>query len=214
MKPRVLTLGHSTHPIEEFVELVRRAGITLVVDVRTLAGSRHNPQFNEENLSPSLEASGIAYLREKRLGGLRKASRAVDPQLNGLWRNPSFHRYADYALGPDFAEGLDHLIGLATLPGRDGGRFLVPGGTGDGSLSRDGEPSPVSVPGVPAIMCSEAVWWRCHRRIIADYLLVNDVPVAHLMPDGRLETATLTAGAHPQDDRTVTYPSQPELPGA
>lgn len=57
-----------------------------------------------------------------------------------------------------------------------------------------------------AMMCSEAVWWRCHRRIIADYLLVRGIPVAHLMPDGRIEPATLTPGARPQSDGSVTYP--------
>ena len=179
MKPRILTVGHSTHPIDEFLTLLQAAGVTLVVDVRTLAGSRHNPQFNEENLSPSLEDTGIGYLREKRLGGLRKATHAIDPQLNGFWENQSFHRYADYALSTDFAEGLDHLIGLAAPPH------------------------------LPAIMCSEAVWWRCHRRIIADYLIVRDVPTFHLMPNGRCETATLTKGAQPRDDRTITYPPRP-----
>lgn len=179
MQPRILTVGHSTHPIEEFLELLRGAGVTRVVDVRTLAGSRHNPQFNQENLAPSLEAAGIAYLREQRLGGLRKATVAVNPEVNGFWENQSFHRYADYALGTSFAEGLDQLIGLAT---------------------------PAEL---PAIMCAEAVWWRCHRRIIADYLLLRDLPVAHLMPDGRLEPATLTKGARPREDHTIAYPRPP-----
>lgn len=176
MNPRVITVGHSTHPIEEFLELLRGTNVTCLVDVRTLAGSRHNPQFNEENLSPSLESAGIAYLREKRLGGLRKAAHAIDPEVNGFWENQSFHRYADYALSATFSEGLDRLIDLATPPR------------------------------LPAIMCSEAVWWRCHRRIIADYLIARGIPVVHLMPDGRLDPATLTKGAHLMADHTVTYP--------
>jgi uncharacterized protein (DUF488 family) len=57
-----------------------------------------------------------------------------------------------------------------------------------------------------AIMCSEAVWWRCHRRIIADYLLARDRQVIHLMGPGRLETASLTRGAVPADGR-ITYPA-------
>lgn len=177
MSPRILTVGHSTHPIEEFLELLRGAGITRIVDVRTLAGSRHNPQFNEENLSPSLEAAGIGYLREQRLGGLRRSTHTVDPELNGFWKNQSFHRYADYALSPSFAEGLDHLIDLA------------------------------SPDDLLATMCAEAVWWRCHRRIIADYLVVRGIPVSHLMPDGRLEPATLTKGAAPRQDGTILYPA-------
>lgn len=174
--PQVLTVGHSTHPIDEFLELLHGAGVTRIVDVRTLPGSRHNPQFNEENLGPSLEAGGIAYVREQQLGGLRKGS-GVAPEVNGFWDNQSFHRYADYALGPEFAEGLDRLIAMTTASQ------------------------------LPAIMCSEAVWWRCHRRIIADYLLARDVPVAHLMPDGRLTAATFTRGACSHANQTVTYPN-------
>jgi len=57
-----------------------------------------------------------------------------------------------------------------------------------------------------AVMCSEAVWWRCHRRIIADYLIASGETVFHIMGEGRLEQATLTAGAVVQSDRTVIYP--------
>ena len=58
----------------------------------------------------------------------------------------------------------------------------------------------------PAIMCAEAVWWRCHRRIVADYLLVGGVEVLHIMDHGKIEPATLTPGAAPQPDRTILYP--------
>lgn len=176
--PRVLTVGHSTHPIEEFIALLRGAGATRVVDVRTLRGSRHNPQFDEERLGPSLRAAGIEYEPEPRLGGLRRASRDVPPETNAYWENASFHRYADYALGEAYADGLAALIDLARPPR------------------------------LPAIMCSEAVWWRCHRRIVADWLLAREVPVAHIMPDGRLAAATLTPGALVNGDGTVTYPAR------
>ncbi len=58
-----------------------------------------------------------------------------------------------------------------------------------------------------AIMCSEAVWWRCHRRIVADYLLANGIEVFHIMGRGRVEPARLTAGAVIQPDGTVIYPA-------
>ncbi len=64
-----------------------------------------------------------------------------------------------------------------------------------------------------AIMCAEAVWWRCHRRIIADYLLVRSVAVAHLMAPGRREPASLTPGARPLPDGTIRY-AQPDRDGA
>ncbi|WP_022870441.1 DUF488 domain-containing protein [Yaniella halotolerans] len=58
-----------------------------------------------------------------------------------------------------------------------------------------------------AIMCSEAVWWRCHRRLIADYLVAADYRVEHIMGPDQLMTAELSAGAVPQSDGTVLYPS-------
>jgi uncharacterized protein (DUF488 family) len=57
-----------------------------------------------------------------------------------------------------------------------------------------------------AIMCAEAVWWRCHRRIIADYLLVRGFAVSHVMAPGRLDPARLTPGARPRGDGTILYP--------
>jgi uncharacterized protein (DUF488 family) len=56
-----------------------------------------------------------------------------------------------------------------------------------------------------AIMCAEAVWWRCHRRIIADYLLARGIPVAHILGTGRVQAATLTPGAGPRADGTLVY---------
>ena len=56
-----------------------------------------------------------------------------------------------------------------------------------------------------AIMCAEALWWRCHRRIIADYLLAAGIEVAHIMGPGKIEPATLTPGARPMADGTLLY---------
>lgn len=57
-----------------------------------------------------------------------------------------------------------------------------------------------------AIMCAEAVWWRCHRRIVTDYLLSEGEAVMHIMAPGKTEPATLTPGAEPQPDGTILYP--------
>jgi uncharacterized protein (DUF488 family) len=57
-----------------------------------------------------------------------------------------------------------------------------------------------------AIMCSEAVWWRCHRRIVADYLLARGETVLHIMGAHQVSPATLTPQAQPQADGTVIYP--------
>jgi uncharacterized protein (DUF488 family) len=56
-----------------------------------------------------------------------------------------------------------------------------------------------------AIMCAEAVWWRCHRRLVTDYLLAEGVPVGHIMGPGKIEPARLTPGAQPQPDGTIVY---------
>lgn len=57
-----------------------------------------------------------------------------------------------------------------------------------------------------AIVCAEAVWWRCHRRIIADYLLVAGERVCHILGETHVETAKLTPAAKPQPDGTLIYP--------
>ncbi|HUH83407.1 MAG TPA: DUF488 domain-containing protein [Stellaceae bacterium] len=61
----------------------------------------------------------------------------------------------------------------------------------------------------PAVMCAEAVWWRCHRRIIADYLIAAGVEVRHIL-DGKIEKATLTPGARPQPEGSILY-AEPRL---
>lgn len=60
------------------------------------------------------------------------------------------------------------------------------------------------------VMCAEAVWWRCHRRIVADYLIARDHPVLHIMGEARSEPATLTPGAVIHDDHRITYPPPDE----
>jgi uncharacterized protein (DUF488 family) len=58
-----------------------------------------------------------------------------------------------------------------------------------------------------AMMCSEAVWWRCHRRIVADHLIARGESVLHIMGKDRVEPARLTAGAVVRPDGTVVYPA-------
>jgi uncharacterized protein (DUF488 family) len=63
-----------------------------------------------------------------------------------------------------------------------------------------------------ALMCSEALWWRCHRRIIADYLLAAGHDVVHLMAPGKVQRATLSKGAEVRADGRLTYPAVDEHP--
>jgi uncharacterized protein (DUF488 family) len=104
------TVGHSTHSIDEFLVMLKAFGIALLVDVRTIPKSRHNPQFNGGELSISLRKEGVDYLHMKGLGGLRHA---LKDSPNTAWRIASFRGFADYMQTPAFAKSLDELIGTA-----------------------------------------------------------------------------------------------------
>ena len=179
----VFTIGHSTRPIDELVGMLVAHGVTTLADVRTIAGSRHNPQYMDSALDASLPQRGIRYLRLAELGGLRHTTK---DSLNGGWRNASFRGYADYMQSAEFAGGIDHLLAIA-------GR----------------EPT--------AIMCAEAVPWRCHRSLIGDALLVRGVEVQDILSATSTRPHTLIRFAH-VEGTTITYPpegdeAQPTLPG-
>jgi uncharacterized protein (DUF488 family) len=106
----VFTVGHSTHPIEEFIGLLRAHGVARLIDVRTIAKSRHNPQFSEDAIAASLAAAGIGYQRMPDLGGLRHGT-AHSP--NGAWRNASFRGYADYMQTAAFDGAIEDLLRVA-----------------------------------------------------------------------------------------------------
>jgi hypothetical protein len=109
-RPTIFTIGHSTHPIDEFIALLKQYGIEQLVDVRTVPKSRHVPQFNSDALAASLGKVGIGYVHLKALGGLRHAKK---DSVNMGWRNASFRGYADYMATEEFAQGIDRLIELA-----------------------------------------------------------------------------------------------------
>ena len=169
---RVLTIGHSTRPIDEFVGLLSAHGVTQLVDVRTVPRSRHNPQFNADALPDPLAAAGIVYVHAPGLGGFRPTT-AGSP--NDGWRNLSFRGYADYMQSTDFADNLFSLIELAR-------RDRV------------------------ALMCAEAVPWRCHRSLIADALLVHGIASCEIASARRLQPHRLTPFAKVQGSE-ITYPA-------
>lgn len=110
MNIEILTVGHSTHPIDEFLDILKAHGVRLVADVRTIPRSRHNPQFNSDALANSLKASGIGYLHMPGLGGLRHAKK---DSPNQGWKNASFRGFADYMQTEEFEAGLRDLIETA-----------------------------------------------------------------------------------------------------
>lgn len=106
----ILTIGHSTRPIDEFVDLLKAHEVTRVVDVRTVPRSRHNPQYNEDALREALAAEGIGYHRSAGLGGFRRTG---PDSPNSGWRNLSFRGYADHMATDEFERSLEELIAAA-----------------------------------------------------------------------------------------------------
>ena len=170
--PMVLTIGHSTRTIEEFIRLLQAHGAACLVDVRTIPRSRHNPQFNADSLTASLKAAGIGYRHMAGLGGLRHTTAA---SVNLGWRNASFRGFADYMQTPEFERALETLIKLAS-------RRQI------------------------ALMCAEAVPWRCHRSLIADALVMRGISTEHITTATRRQPHTLTPFAKVRG-RQITYPA-------
>lgn len=169
----VFTIGHSTHPLDEFVRMLDANGIRRLVDVRTVPGSRHNPQFGEKALAASMPEAGVDYVWMKELGGLRHTP-AGAPTVNGAWRNASFRNYADYMQTPEFSAAIGELIVAAREQ-------------------------------VVAIMCAEAVPWRCHRSLIGDALLARGLRVLDIMSATSTKPHELTSFAK-VDGTRVWYP--------
>jgi uncharacterized protein (DUF488 family) len=170
---RIWTIGHSTRTIDVFISLLDEHGIRLLADVRSLPGSKRYPQFNKEALSNSLGKSGINYEHFPELGGRRKAQ---PESKNTAWRNASFRGYADYMETDDFYKGIKRFLDL------------VRHGTNP-SDRRTAEAGPT------AIMCAEAVWWRCHRALIADYLKAQGMEVRHIIDANKSEPHPYTSAA-------------------
>ncbi len=103
----MLTIGHSTLPIDTFLAILRENGVQTLADIRTIPKSRHNPQFAQENLSRSVAAAGIEYRWHRALGGLRHPHK---DSVNTGWRNTSFRGYADYMQTPDFSAAITGLL--------------------------------------------------------------------------------------------------------
>ena len=105
----VCTIGHSTRPLAEFVALLQANQVQRVLDVRTVPRSRHNPQYNRDQLPLGLQPHGIGYTHLPGLGGLRHTHA---DSINTGWRNLSFRGYADYMQSAEFAAQIEQLLPL------------------------------------------------------------------------------------------------------
>ena len=189
---RALTVGHSTHAPGDFLALLDGAGVGALADVRRFPGSRRHPHFGREALAGALAEAGIAYAHLPELGG-RRAPAPDSP--NAGWQVAGFRGYADHLRSEEFAAGRARLEALVACT-RDGGEASPRGGR---------------APRLTAIMCAEAQWWRCHRRLVADVMVLAGHDVAHLMPDGRLIEHEPPPFAVRGEDGLPLYPGPLEL---
>ena len=174
------TIGHSTRAWDVFVAMLHDAGIAALVDVRRFAGSRRHPQFSGATMGAALREAGVDYVPMPDLGG-RRTARKDSP--NTTWRNASFRGYADYMETEQFQKGVERLLAFATSdPESIRGRNERGGGE-------------AVTPCAIAIMCAEAVWWRCHRSLIADYLKARGVEVLHILGANKVEPHPYTSVA-------------------
>ncbi|PYS00574.1 MAG: DNA repair protein [Acidobacteria bacterium] len=110
MKLDAYSMGFSNRTWQETLEILSAFEIQRLVDIRTLPGSKHTPQFNQEHLRKALPNAGVEYIHMKSLGGLRKPLK--NSTTNAGWRNDAFRGYADYMQTPEFETALNELICL------------------------------------------------------------------------------------------------------
>lgn len=175
----VFTVGHSNHPIEKFLGILRAHGIERVIDVRRFPASRKWPHFDAENLASSLPAAGIDYAGMPELGGRRKP-RPDSPHV--AWRTDAFRGYADFMDTEEFAVSLEKAIEIA----------------------RERR---------SALMCAEALPWRCHRSILADAFLARGWEVLEILSAKEARARKLPDFARLEGERILyDRPGQPDLP--
>ena len=175
----LLTFGHGDASAEQMISLLRSAGVSMLIDVRTAPGSRRHPHVARAELQRWLPEAGISYRWDKRLGGLR----TPEPDSPDVaFAVNSLRGYAGHMRTPAFLTAVDQLLAPASARGA-------------------------------AVMCAESLWWRCHRRMLADFVTaVRGVPVRHLMHDGQLEEHRLSPGLRLRDDGLLVYDGgQPTL---
>lgn len=166
------------HSTRDFDEVMEMLTINGVTALVDVRSYPSSRTFPQWNQEAIREAlpQSLAYRWIRNLGGRRHTPAGVASPNSG-WRVKAFRDYADYMATADFRSGLNELLGLVR----------------DQQL-------------VPAIMCSEAVPWRCHRRLITDALIVADVEVHNIMSLTSTKPAALTDFAR-VNDGDITYPA-------
>jgi len=211
----IFTIGHSTRSLDDFIALLHSHGINRLADIRTVPKSRRHPHFAGDALARSLPAEDVAYRHFPGLGGLRKPKR---DSTNTGWRHEGFRGYADYMQTAEFARALEELIDCArggperAAPQLDNDVMRVERATPqlhEDVARAEGAVPPGNVARAfqarVAIMCAEALWWRCHRQLVADALVARGIEVRHIASASSAPLHTLTDFARVDAGR-VSYP--------
>jgi uncharacterized protein (DUF488 family) len=180
----IYTVGHSNLEADAFVGLLEGRNIKTLLDIRSHPGS-HWPHFNKEQLEWLLNFHGIKYIWEPNLGG---------------WRSGFEGKYTEMLknAGVDISSYLGHKFPKQTIAKKvqplDGQEQLVPTWTNQGLhhfawfmatkefLDAAQNLIDQTFDGHVAYMCSEVLWWKCHRSMVSDYLLYRGIDTVHLQP--------------------------------
>ena len=167
------TMGFSNRSWDDTIHILQEFQINTLVDIRTLPGSKHTPQFNLEHMEDALPQVAINYVHMKPLGGLRKPWK--ESMVNAGWKNSGFRGYADYMQTPEFDAALQELIQMIQKK-------------------------------TTVYCCTEAVFWRCHRQLVSDALLVRGFRIGHIFSATKAEEHKLTNFVK-VDGTRLTYPN-------
>ncbi len=162
---KVWTIGHGARTADEFLDLLRFAGVQTLVDVRRFPGSRRHPQFNRKALAGALPSVGIDYCHEVDLGGRRSGE--PGEERFACIETPAFRSYAARMSTEAWQQALERALG---------------------------QPA-------PCFMCAETLWWRCHRRLIADLLVARGHCVLHVIRPGETQQHQLGFDGEIRDGR-------------
>eukprot|EP00742_Colponemidia_sp_Colp-10_P004015 GILJ01004283.1.p1 GENE.GILJ01004283.1~~GILJ01004283.1.p1 ORF type:complete len:161 (-),score=12.08 GILJ01004283.1:340-822(-) len=144
---RVLTFGHSDHPMTTFIDLLHRYDVATVVDIRSVPASGRYPHFAKKALQESIQENGLEYIwLGTTVGG------KLDADESGA-----------YWVSREGVDAISRMIDKFQTAWQD-------------------EPDDVF-----CLLCSEASWRECHRKWLADQLVLRGIEVQHISHDGTLE---------------------------
>jgi uncharacterized protein (DUF488 family) len=173
----IWTAGHGARSAGELTELLQGAGVRTLADVRRYPSSRRHPQHGRGALERSLAAAGIRY----------------------VWLGESLGGRREAVLAPEESPNrawripaFRHFADAMHTPA-----FLA----GFEELERIASAEPLS------LLCAERLWWQCHRRLIADLLVVRGWRVLHLLDPARADPHELSPFARLDDHGRLTYPA-------